>query len=75
MSPDKKPTLKIVLPGNLSLIKFGSSQEEYDSLYSEMGCVIINIVGTCNLNFWQGNTSPQIIIKDYEIVSKSAYYF
>ena len=75
MSPDKKPTLKIVLPGNLSLIKFGSSQDEYDSLYSDTGCVTINVVGTCNLNEWNGNFSPQIIIEDYEIVSKSAYYF
>lgn len=75
MSPDKKPTLKIILPGNLTLIKFGSSQEEYDSLYSDTGCVTINVVGTCNLNVWNGNFSPQIIIQDYEIVSKSAYYF
>ena len=75
MSPDKKPTLKITLPGDLALIKFRSSQEEYDSLYSDTGCVIINIVGTCNLNVWNGNFSPQIIMTDYEIVSKSAYYF
>lgn len=75
MSPDKKPTLKITLPGDLALIKFGSSQEEYDNLYSDTGCVIINIVGTCNLNVWNGNFSPQIIVTDYEIVSKSAYYF
>ena len=75
MSPDKKPTLKIILPGDLALIKFGSSQEEYDSLYSETGCVTINVVGTCNLNEWQGNFSPQIIIEDYEILSKSNYYF
>ena len=75
MSPDKKPTLKIILPGDLSLIKFGSSQEEYDSLYSETGCVTINVVGTCNLNEWNGKFSPQIIIEDYEILSKSNYYF
>lgn len=75
MSPDKKPTLKITLPGNLSLIKFGSSQEEYDSLFTDTGCTFINVVGTCNLNEWQGNFSPQIIIEDYEIVNKSNYYF
>lgn len=75
MSPDKKPTLKITLSNGLTLIKFGSSQEEYNNLYSELGCVIINIVGTCNLNEWNGNINPQIFIEDYEIVSKSAYYF
>ena len=75
MSPDKSPTLKIILPGDLTLIKFRSSQEEYESLYSDTGCVTINIVGTCKLNVWNGNFSPQIVIEDYEIVSKSAYYF
>lgn len=75
MSPDKSPTLKIILPGDLTLIKFRSSQEEYENLYSDTGCVTINIVGTCNLNVWNGNISPQIVIEDYEIVSKSAYYF
>ena len=75
MSPDKKPTLKITLPGGLTLIKFGSSQEEYESLYSETGCITINVVGTCNLNEWNGNFSPQIIIEDYEILAKSDYYF
>ena len=75
MSPDKKPTLRITLPGGLTLVKFRSSQEEYDSLYSDTGCITLNIVGTCNLNEWNGNFSPQIIIEDYEIISKSAYYF
>lgn len=75
MSPDKKPTLKIILPGNLTLIKFGSSQEEFDSLYSETGCITINIVGTCNLNEWNGNFSPQIIIDEYEIINKMKFYF
>ena len=75
MSPDKSPTLKIRLSNDLALIKFKSSQIEYENLYSETGCVTINIVGTCNLNVWNGNISPQIIIEDYEIVSKSAYYF
>ena len=75
MSADKNPTLRITLPGDLTLIKFGSSQEEYDSLYSEMGCVTINVVGTCNLNEWNGKFYPQVKIEDYEIISKSDYYF
>lgn len=75
MSPDKKPTLKIILPGNLTLIKFNSSQEEFDNLFTEDGSITINVVGTCNLNEWNGNFSPQIIIEEYEIVNKLAYYF
>ena len=73
MSPDKSPTIKIQLPG-LSLIKFKSSQEEYEKLYSE-GTTTINIIGTCNINEWNGNLSPQIFIEDYEIVSQNQYYF
>ena len=75
MSPDKSPTLKITLPGNLTLIKFKSSQEEFDKLFTEEGCTTINIVGTCNLNEWNGNINPQIFIEDYEIINQTTYYF
>ena len=75
MSPDNKPTLRIVLPNNLTLIKFRSSKEEYESLYSDLGCVTINIIGRCSKNFWNGVYSPQIKIKDYEIVDTKKYYF
>ena len=75
MSADKNPTLKITLPNGMSLIKFRSSNEEYESLCSDLGCVTINIVGKCERNIWNGMISPQVIIEDYEIVSKSNYYF
>ena len=58
MSPDKSPTLKITLPNGTSLIKFKSSQEEYEKLYSETGCKTINIVGKCERNIWNGVVSP-----------------
>ena len=75
MSPDKNPTLKITLPNGISLIKFKSSQEEYDNLYSEYGYLTINIVGKCEKNVWNNIVSPQIIVEDYEIVSQQKYYF
>lgn len=75
MSPDKSPTLKIRLPNGTSLIKFKASQEEFEDLYSATGCVIINAVGKCEKNEWNGTITPQIIIEDYEIVNKMAYYF
>jgi len=75
MSEDKNPTLKITLPNGMSLIKFRSSKEEYESLYSNLGCVTINIVGKCERNIWNGIVSPQIIIEDYEITGKQTYYF
>ena len=75
MSADKNPTLKITLPNGMSLIKFKSSQEEYESLCTKLGCVTINIVGRCERNIWNGIVSPQIIVEDYEIVGKTEYYF
>ena len=58
MAKDKHPTLKITLPNGISLIKFGSSEEEYQSLYSNLGCVKINIIGKCEKNIWNGIISP-----------------
>ena len=74
MSPDKKPTLKITLPNKVALIKFGSNQEEYEKLLSD-GYVQVDIVGRCNKNVWNGYTSAQIFIEDYEITGMAKYIF
>lgn len=74
MSPDKKPTLKITLPNKVSLIKFNSSQEEYESLSSD-GYVEIELVGRCNENKWMNYINAQILIEDYNIIGKSKYCF
>ena len=75
LSRDKNPTLKITLPNGMSLIKFRSSEEEYEKLYSETGCVSINLIGRPEQNNWNGIISPQIMIEDYEIVGQQKYYF
>lgn len=75
LSPDKNPTLKIMLPNGINFMKFRSSEEEYDKLYSELGYVTINIVGECERNIWNNKISPQVMIKDYEIVNRANYYF
>ena len=75
MSRDKNPTLKIQLQNGCSLIRFKSSEEEFEKLYSNLGCVKINVVGRCRQNVWNGTTTPQVIIEDYEIVEKQSYYF
>ena len=75
MSPDKKPTLKISLSNGVELIKFKSSQEEYERLCAQTGCITINIVGRCSKNEWNGKITPQVIIEDYEIVAEQKYYF
>ncbi len=74
MSPDKAPTLKIILPNKVALIKFGSSQEEYDKLATD-GYVTLDMVGSCNRNEYNGWVTPQIFMEDYEIVNSCKYYF
>lgn len=75
MSRDRNPTLKITLPNGLSLVKFRSNAEEYENLYSELGCVKINIVGKCEQNIWNGIINPQIIVDEYQIIDRKEYYF
>ena len=69
-----KPTLRITLPNKTTLIKFKSSQEEYDSLCASE-CVTINVVGKCEANVYGGTTTPQVFIEDYEITQQLSYYF
>ena len=75
MSRDKNPTLKISLKNGVELIKFKSSEEEYETLYSDLGCVIVNVVGICEKNVWNGKTTPQIVIKEFEIIERQEYDF
>ena len=74
MSADKNPTLKITLPNGVSLIKFKSSVEEYES-FKTTGCITLNIVGRCERNVWNGRVSAQILIEDYDIEKVMQYYF
>ena len=64
MSPDKHPTLKIQV-GDISIIKFKSSQEEYDQFCQDN--IVLNVVCKCNKNEWQGNISPQLICEDFDL--------
>lgn len=75
MSPDKKPTLKITLPNKVSLIKFNSSQEEYESFISEEGWIKADFIGKCNANEWNGHLYPQVFIEDFQIVDSCQYFF
>lgn len=71
----KRNTLRIEVPrsNGMSLIKFGSSEEEYQSLLSDSGCVTINVIGKCSRNSL--DDKPQLKIVDYEIIGRTAYYF
>lgn len=74
MSPDKKPTLKITLPNKISIIKFNSSQEEYEMM-TQGGYIELDIVGRCNANEWNSSVFPQILVEDYNIVDMVKYIF
>lgn len=74
-SADKNPTIKISLPNNISAIKFKSSKEEYKALRGTYGSVKVNLIVRCDLNVYNGNVSPQLMIEDYEIINSSLYDF
>ena len=63
MSKDKNPTLKITLPNGAEVMKFKSSQEEYDALLG----TVIDVVGKCSANTWMGRTTPQILAEEYNV--------
>lgn len=67
-----KPTLNIKLDDGSSLVKFKSSEKEYELLHSDLGYVIINAVGTCSRSTWG---IPQFNIIEYEIIGRNDYYF
>lgn len=63
LSPDKHPTIKITY-GGIEYIKFGSSQEELESILEGN---MLTVVGTCGKNIWMDKITPQIKIEDYEV--------
>ena len=71
----KNNTLKIILPSRVSLMLFDAPDDLCDTLSNTNGYVELNIVGSCNANQWNGWVTPQIFIKDYEIVGESRYCF
>ena len=75
MSPDKSPTIKITLPNKLTIIKFNSNEEEFNSLFSETGYIEVDIIGKCGINERGYRPTPQIYVEDYEIVNRMKYIF
>lgn len=69
----KKNTWKITTNSKLSFIKFNSSEELFKELVEPYGSVTIDLVGTCEINDWNG--APQINIVDYEIKERNVYDF
>ena len=67
MSPDKNPTLKIMV-GNIGFIKFKIDPAFFETLApNNYTSTIVDIVGKCNINNWNGNSYPQILIENFEV--------
>jgi single-stranded-DNA-specific exonuclease len=73
-SPDKSPTIKISHKG-IELMKFKSSQEEYDNLMRQGERITLDVIGKCKENHWNGNVISQIMIEDYEIKQSMKWVF
>ena len=72
----KDNTLKITLPNRISLIMFHAENELCDKLQNHNpGYYTMNIVARCVANEYNGNVSPQLKIKDFEIVDQGMYDF
>ena len=65
LSPDKHPTIKIHLDCGVDIMKFKSSEEEFEEFTKP------NKILTCICrgakNEWMGKITPQLIIEDFEI--------
>lgn len=70
-------TMRIDLPQDrISFIKFFVKEDEIEELTPpDNGMLVLDIIGTFQKNSFNGFTSPQIQIEDYEIVKRVDYYF
>lgn len=68
LSPDKNPTIKIMLPNGVAIMKFKASEELYEEMVKSNQT--ITAVCRCNLNNWMGHVTPQLIIEDYCLEEK-----
>ncbi len=60
--------------GGITYIKFNCSDQEIEKIQSLKGMVDIDIVGTFDVNIFNGRNNYQIKIEDYEILSKEVQY-
>lgn len=64
----KSNTLKFTLPNGIDIIKFDGSEDEIEVFSS--GDTTIECVCKCNINEWNWERNPQLIMLDYEIQDK-----
>ena len=74
LSRDKNPTLKISISG-IEVMKFGLTKKELELFDNPPASLTLSVVGTCAINEWCGKVTPQLLITEYEIISKKKYIF
>ena len=69
-------TLKITLPNKVNIMKFNATDEECEMLENQTGAYVqMDVVGTCHINEFFGNVTPQIFMEEYEITGSGKYLF
>ena len=72
----KDLTLKITLPNKVSFIMFKAPEDLCDLLQNKNpGYYMLNIVARCAANEYNGYVTPQLKIKDLEVVGQSSFDF
>ena len=56
---------------DIEYIKFRFDEDEFEKLFGDDGTYIINLIGRCGMNEWQGVKTPQVIIEDFEVEKKN----
>jgi single-stranded-DNA-specific exonuclease len=64
----KKNTLKFTHKG-IDYIKFFSSESEWESIVSKGERLVIDVVGKCSINEYNGERKSQVVIEGIEVVS------
>ena len=69
-------TLKITLPNKVNIMKFNATDEECEMLENQTGAYVqMDIVGTCHINEFFGNVTPQIFMEEYEVTGSGKFLF
>lgn len=63
--------------GGIEYIKFFSNEEEWENLKAHGDRLVLDIIGKCSVNEWNGEMKPQIVMSGYEVksVKKKQFVF
>lgn len=68
-------TMRIDLPNNVNMIKFFVKDEEKETLNPDGETWFATAIVTCDINEWNGRTSPQLKLLELDVTRKQKWYF